>query len=400
MRIRRLVASTFLCLVTSTAGALEVFPLLGSPETDLGTGLGQVNYFADASPFFIDVTAANEGNNIAVYTMDGASANNGAGFSIAVSNGENGIDSTEDGANADVPNLQPVNPAIASVNGGGKLQNGNAFRVSMWMRQDPADPVSAVPQIEPVVKFELWKEAGSGNADFSSTAFPGFGDRIWDTDQNAGDATFNGFNQSQASWVDMNNSGSTSFSKPVAQSLVADEWRLIEATLVIDDDPLDDTLNWSIGGDFFSVDAIEEVRAVMFLGDYAGTNLTGAGSVWVDNVLLEIFATEAELNSTANPNPMPVGVTALSGDFNADGLVNAADYTVWRDNFGAADEGALNGAGNGAGGVDDADYDLWAANYGESTPQPGVAATGAAPEPSAIVLLLGLASAPLLRRGR
>ena len=84
------------------------------------------------------------------------------------------------------------------------------------------------------------EEALSGYADFEPPGFPRLGDRIWDTDQNAGNATFNGQNQSQASWVDMDNNGATSFGKPVAASLVTDEWRLVEAFLVVDDDPLDD----------------------------------------------------------------------------------------------------------------------------------------------------------------
>ncbi|TWT29185.1 hypothetical protein KOR34_53250 [Posidoniimonas corsicana] len=399
MTLRNLAVLFLVGAAASPAAAVQVFPLFENPETDLGTAFGEVNYFADASPFFVDVTALEGSNNIAVYTMDGVSGNNGAGFAIGISNGENGLDSSEGGANTDVPNAAPVNSAIASVNGGGKIQNGNAFRLSMWMRQDPADPVSAVPQIEPVVKFELWKEAGSGNADFNPAAFPSFGDRIWDTDQNAGNATFNGFNQSQASWIDMNNSGTTSFEKPVAQSLVADEWRLVEATIVIDDDPLDDGFNWTIGSDIFTAADIEEVRAVMFLGDYAGTDLTGAGSVWVDNVLLEVFATEADLNNTPNTNPMPESVTVLGGDFNADGIVNAADYTVWRDNLGAADESALNGAGNGADGVDSADYDLWRANYGQAA-SAGLQ-TGNVPEPAAALLALAMAAAGAsVRRAR
>ncbi|QDV73826.1 hypothetical protein [Botrimarina mediterranea] len=62
----------------------------------------------------------------------------------------------------------------------------------------------------------------------------------------------------------------------------------------------------------------------------------------------------------------PASAGPLAGDFNGDGFVNAADYTVWRDNLGAADEAAINGAGNGVDGVDPADYTVWQANYGSS----------------------------------
>jgi hypothetical protein len=52
------------------------------------------------------------------------------------------------------------------------------------------------------------------------------------------------------------------------------------------------------------------------------------------------------------------------GDFNGDGIVNLADYTVWRDNLGANNEGVINNAGNGNNLVDAADYGLWKSNFG------------------------------------
>ncbi|TWT37619.1 hypothetical protein KOR34_25750 [Posidoniimonas corsicana] len=87
---------------------------------------------------------------------------------------------------------------------------------------------------------------------------------------------------------------------------------------------------------------------------------------------------------------------AAPGDFNGDGAVDAADYTVWRDNLGES-EGDLLG-GNGTGGTIDADdYDLWVANYGSSFGE--LAAADAAPEPGALGLgVIGVVAA--LRRRR
>jgi hypothetical protein len=396
-----LFAATAALLFAPAAQSLEALPLFANPETDLGTNFGEINYFADGAPFFVDVTALDQGNNFAVYTLNGTNNFNGAGLAFGISNGENGIDSTNQGANIDAPNLNPLNPAISTVNGGNRIQNGNTFRFSMWMRQDPADPTSTAPQIEPVLKFEVWKEAGSNNTTNPPGAF-GVGDRLWDSDQNAGNGLYVGKNQSQASWVDINNSGTTSFGKPVATSLVTDEWRLVEATLVIDDDPLDDTFLWTTEtNESFGVDAIEEIRMVMFMGNYdPNINLTGAGSVWVDNLLIEVFATEADMNNTPNPNPMPMTVTVVPGDFNGDGAVNLADYTVWRDNLGAADESALNLAGDSMNGVDGGDYNLWKMHFGEGAS--GLSATQAAavPEPSSVVgmsLLLALTACGIRR---
>ncbi|MGL4512899.1 MAG: hypothetical protein ACRCT8_07385 [Lacipirellulaceae bacterium] len=79
------------------------------------------------------------------------------------------------------------------------------------------------------------------------------------------------------------------------------------------------------------------------------------------------------------------------GDFNDDGLVNSADYTVWRDNLNGS-SAALNGNGTGAATVVQADYDLWVANYNTG---PGSAT--AIPEPAALVLAT-LAACGLGRR--
>ncbi|MEQ8847729.1 family 10 glycosylhydrolase [Botrimarina sp.] len=49
-------------------------------------------------------------------------------------------------------------------------------------------------------------------------------------------------------------------------------------------------------------------------------------------------------------------------DFNGDGLVNAADYSVWRDTFASVTD--LRADANGDGFVNALDYDLWSAGYG------------------------------------
>ncbi|TWT99962.1 hypothetical protein Pla108_09060 [Botrimarina colliarenosi] len=68
---------------------------------------------------------------------------------------------------------------------------------------------------------------------------------------------------------------------------------------------------------------------------------------------------------------------ALPGDYNDDGIVDAADYSVWRDNLGQSVT-LPNQATPGT--VTAADYDVWAANYG------GALTVDAIPEPNAIAL--------------
>lgn len=79
----------------------------------------------------------------------------------------------------------------------------------------------------------------------------------------------------------------------------------------------------------------------------------------------------------------------LSGDYNHDNVVDAADYAVWRNTLGEMGSG-LPADADQSGEVDQADYDAWRSHYGEMpTQQP---ANIAAPEPTAVALaLLGVA---------
>jgi mannan endo-1,4-beta-mannosidase len=67
----------------------------------------------------------------------------------------------------------------------------------------------------------------------------------------------------------------------------------------------------------------------------------------------------------------------LTGDYNGDGAVNTADYTVWRNSLGETGNG-LAADGNGDGKIDAGDYVVWKLYFGESTgggaqavPEPG-----------------------------
>lgn len=81
---------------------------------------------------------------------------------------------------------------------------------------------------------------------------------------------------------------------------------------------------------------------------------------------------------------------ALPGDYNQDGMVTAADYTVWRDTLGETVVAGSHADGNGDGTINPADYEVWKTNYEQA------AAQGAAvPEPAALVLLLLAAIAAL-----
>lgn len=90
----------------------------------------------------------------------------------------------------------------------------------------------------------------------------------------------------------------------------------------------------------------------------------------------------------------------LPGDYNADGVVDAADYTLWRDSEGQTGVG-LPADGNGDGQINQGDYLVWRDNFGQGDPAAGASA---APEPAAGALGAGLlviaAARRRQRRGR
>jgi hypothetical protein len=90
--------------------------------------------------------------------------------------------------------------------------------------------------------------------------------------------------------------------------------------------------------------------------------------------------------------------TALLGDFNANGKVDAADYTLWRNNLGQPEGSLLNGNGNG-GTIDQTDYALWKTNFGMGSGSGSLAGqSSSVPEPATIGLLLVAACCGLLSR--
>jgi len=93
----------------------------------------------------------------------------------------------------------------------------------------------------------------------------------------------------------------------------------------------------------------------------------------------------------------------LTGDFNNDDVVDAADYTLWQDNLGDADEWAINEAGDGLNGITRDDYDVWVNNFGNTT-APGSTSATAIPEPTTVLLaglsLVGLLVGASRRKGK
>ena len=93
--------------------------------------------------------------------------------------------------------------------------------------------------------------------------------------------------------------------------------------------------------------------------------------------------------------------TTLAGDFNADGAVDSADYTLWRDASPAALVAWSSGDANGDRLVDAADYAVWVANFGRQLGQSSAVNAAAVPEPTAVgttMVLAGLLVTSIRKR--
>ena len=79
----------------------------------------------------------------------------------------------------------------------------------------------------------------------------------------------------------------------------------------------------------------------------------------------------------------------VPGDYNRNGEVDAADYTVWRDTFGSTSDLRADGSGPTPGTpdglVNQLDYDFWKSNFGAGGSGKGGMAQSV-PEPTSLVL--------------
>ena len=185
-----------------------------------------------------------------------------------------------------------------------------------------------------------------------------------------------------------------------------------------------------------TTDGIEDYVGVNASGDFIGENLLqvygspvpGDGGHFAENVQSLVWDSDDILSEVVlDPNSLS-GVrkyftqvdaallrdlgyqvlnefpaTPLAGDYNGDGEVDAADYTVWRDSLGQTGSGlsadSSGPAGTPDGTVDQFDYEYWKANFGGSGAG-GQSRGIAVPEPVAAVLLLPLAANLIRRRSQ
>jgi hypothetical protein len=137
-------------------------------------------------------------------------------------------------------------------------------------------------------------------------------------------------------------------------------------------------------------------------GQWADATLLPSGQYWLE-VTVDPYDRILESDETNNTMRILVNLTIPSpqihpGDYNDDGVVDAADYTVWRDTHGQSVAMLGTGAdGDGNGTIGPPDYDVWKLHFGETAGSGSASIASSVPEPSGVALA-ALTVFPLVRR--
>ena len=120
-----------------------------------------------------------------------------------------------------------------------------------------------------------------------------------------------------------------------------------------------------------------------------------AGGSWMNNATYLAASTHFATLAVYEYNTIGFRVArvepgVLPGDYNHNGYVDAADYTVWRDTLGSTTDLRANGddTGESQGLIDQADYDFWKMSFAQSTGGGTEISPTSVPEPTCILLLL------------
>jgi hypothetical protein len=161
-----------------------------------------------------------------------------------------------------------------------------------------------------------------------------------------------------------------------------------------------------------SVASIDLTASYTSLGYFGSAPATASGSFTITGDRFQVFALGETNEFFGDYDPsmewswtgtifnlnQPIGID--SADFNGDGTVNLADYTVWRDSLGAMGIAphAL-GDADGDGQVTAADYGVWKSQFGGPPPAGLSPQVSSVPEPTGVVTAILVAMAPCWASG-
>lgn len=159
--------------------------------------------------------------------------------------------------------------------------------------------------------------------------------------------------------------GTSAIEMGTAKNIIADnQWHLYQWNFG-DANDWDALGNAGSDGDIDATSGTVTIDSIWFAG-------AGNVQIYLDNVM-------------HNPNGV-ITPGYIPGDFDGDGLVNAADYTAWRTTYGQAVTPWTGADGNGDGVVDSSDYVLWRRSMSQAGS--GMGSSTAVPEPPAALMLL------------
>jgi hypothetical protein len=132
-------------------------------------------------------------------------------------------------------------------------------------------------------------------------------------------------------------------------------------------------------------------------------NLTGNGKInMIPTTDVISFALPAGVFLTSALGATFGTAPPVTGDYNANGVVDAADYVVWRKTLGQTVAG-LPADGDGSGTIDTGDFDVWKAHFGNTAGSGAALDPAAIPEPISRMLFLcstGIWAIPMMRAHR
>ncbi len=212
--------------------------------------------------------------------------------------------------------------------------------------------------------------AGTYNVDYTVSLGDydgdGVADRVVRREVDFAQLYFRSLNPGGAAWSD----GTDNASAGESHGGAPPGWKTPPSLGDFDGDGLSDNVAWASSSVFvrFSIAAWEEP---LVRGDHLGDP---ALDKWI---------------FSGNLNQAP---PLVPGDYNGDQVVDAADYVIWRKNFGGSGP-AGDGTGPGGDGIPDGvvdghDYDFWRARFGNTSGSGSGAVNGAVPEPGSAVLAL------------
>ncbi|HEX5472297.1 MAG TPA: dockerin type I domain-containing protein, partial [Lacipirellulaceae bacterium] len=159
--------------------------------------------------------------------------------------------------------------------------------------------------------------------------------------------------------------GNTALERGYVQNIISDnQWHLYQWNLQNANHW--DAYSGGANGEIDAPNGMVTIDSIWFTG-------TGNAQIYLDNV---------------SHNPLGLLAAAgISGDYNGDGTVTAADYNVWRSSIGSTVAPGTKADGNNDGVIDSGDYIVWRKQFSHVGGS-SLSGASAVPEPNGMLLAI------------